>query len=414
MSAAAPLGAAYLALHPKYKPLLGRFHPRLPEGARMERPLLLHACSVGEVNVAATLHAAIARRWPGIPVAVTVSTVTGRALAHQKLPSVPVLWFPFDHSRVVRRFFREINPRAVFLLETELWPNAIATADRHRIPVAVLNGRISDRAYPRYRRYKGWIRPVVEHIQLVCAQTEEHAGRFRELGVCSDSVGVTGNMKFDGVRTAYTPGEMAAIRASFGFAADDLVLVYGSLRAGDEHTAVALWRAVRDSHPRIRFVVAPRHPEFVDTVANAFGEPVARRTQPAEDSHSGSSRVLVLDTVGELAGLYSVASVAVVGGSFHPGVNGHNPIESAALGVPTLFGPYMRNFADSADALLRAGGAVQTPAEALEAEVLRLIAHPDRASRLAANGKAAIASAQGAVERTLRAVEESMPAVFRE
>lgn len=401
---AAPAGAAYLALTRRRRPLLGRFSPALPPDLP-EGSLWVQACSVGEVNAARPIVEAMRARRPDLPVLVTVSTVTGREQAAAALPGYPVTWFPFDHPACVSGFLRRARPRLLVLMETELWPNVVRLTRAAGVPVAVVNARLSDRHYPRYRRWSRALRPIFARLSAVCAQNDEYAGRFRALGAPPEAVRVTGCTKFDGVKTAVDPAESARLRGEIGAGGDDPLLVFGSTRPGDERLAAECLRRLRAAVPSLCLVVAPRHLDRVDEVLSVFDEPVLRRSELRAGRAPAGEKVILVDTMGELVSFYGAATVAVVGGSFYPGVNGHNPLEPAALGVPTVFGPYMRNFMDPARALLEADGAAEAPAEAL-AETLRgLLADPAARERMAARGRAAVLANQGAIGRTLDVLE---------
>jgi len=400
VSCAAPLGALWLMAHRRHRPLLARFAPPLPPFER--RPLWVQACSVGEVGTARPLIRAFHERHPDVPVLLTASTVTGHALAQSLGGGVDVAWFPFDHKTVVRRFLRRARPRALALIETEIWPNVLRETRRYGVPVVLLNGRLSDKHHPRYVRWRRFLRPVFEQISAAGMQNQEYADRLAALGVARPAIHVTGNTKFDGVRTALEPGACAAIRDENGFGPEDPVLVFGSTRPGDEALAAQCWQALRDEVPGLRLVVAPRHLERLDEALAPFDEPVLRRSEVRQGQRPAGQRVFVLDTVGELVGFYAVATVAVVGGSFYAGVNGHNPLEPAALGVPTVFGPYMRNFIDPARVLTEQDGARQVdgPEDLLPA-LRHLLADVDARSPLAARGRAAVMANRGAVDRCL-------------
>ena len=401
---AAPFVALYLLLRPKYRPLLGRFRPRmpLPPAGQRPRPLWIHACSVGEVNIARPIVEDVRNRWPDLPLLLTVSTVSGRDLARNVLPQVPLTWLPFDHPACVRPFQRKLDPRALVLLDTELWPCLISSLRLSAVPVILANGRISDKHFPRYKRLRGLLRPALEDLSAAAMQNEEYAGRIIELGARPECVNVCGSTKFDGARESVDLEKVAALRAECGFGPADPVIVFGSTRPGDEALAAACWASLRDVFPDLQIVIAPRHLDRLEEAAAPFSEPIKRRSRAGVNS---GARIFFLDTVGELVDFYALATVAVIGGSFSPGVNGHNPLESAALGVPTVFGPYMRNFIDPARELVALNGAVQTKPAELAAVLRRLLENPQQRAALAQNGREAVRKNQGAINRTLDLIE---------
>lgn len=405
-SAAAPFAAVYLLLRPKHRLLLGRFCPRLPPQALQEttRPLWLHACSVGEVNIARPVISAVQARWPGLPLLLTVSTLSGRRLAQDSLPQIPLSWLPFDHPLCLNPFLRRLNPRALVLLDTELWPTLITQTNQAGVPVILANGRISDKHFPRYKRLKPFLSPVLKSLTVAAMQNAEYAERITQLGARPEAVCVCGSTKFDGVRESLEPGRIEALRAQCGFGEGDPVLVFGSTRPGDEALAAECWAALREEFPTLRLVVAPRHLDRLKEAMAPFSEPVSRRSLAGREGGL-ASRVFFLDTVGELVEFYAMATIAVIGGSFSPGVNGHNPLEPAALGIPTLFGPYMRNFVDPARELLANKGAIQTNSSALLEVLRRLLRQPEEREMLARNGREAVKKNKGAIGRTLDAIQ---------
>ncbi len=401
----APVGALYLALHPRHRPLLQRFAPLR---ASLEgQPLWFQACSVGEVATARPILAAAQARWPDRPLLLTASTRTGYEAAQSVLPAVSRAWFPFDHRASVASFFRRARPCALVLLETEIWPNVLREARRRGVPVVVFNGRLSDKHYRRYRALGALLRPVFSSIALAAVQNDEYADRFRSLGVPAEAVRVTGNTKFDGLTVADREETAAAVRAENGFPPEAPLVLFGSTRPGDEALARRCLDALVARFPELCLVVAPRHPDRLAEARSNFDEPVALRSDIVAGRRPGDERVFFLDTVGELRRLYAAATVAVIGGSFYPGVEGHNPLESAAWGVPTVFGPYMRNFIDPARALVEAGGAVQVPGpDDLPSALEALLADPDRRRSIGERGRGAILVNQGAIARSLDALAE--------
>ncbi len=394
----APVAAGWLALRPRLRPLLARFHPQTP--SLPGRPVWFQACSVGELGVTATLIRRSVDRWPDTPFLISASTLSGRKRAGELLPDTPFAWFPVDQRNVVSGFLRRVRPRMVVLVETEIWPNVIRLAKRSGVPVVIVNGRISDRHYPRYLRYRTLLRPVLQQLSGVGAQNPTYAERFERLGVPHSRIRVTGNAKFDGLLKRVDEEKIAAIRAETGLVADGPVVVFGSTRPGDEVLAAACWRVVREAFPQARLVVAPRHLERVPEARSLFDEPV--RLRSAGGTARSRARVVVVDTLGELIYFYALADIAVVGGSFFPGVNGHNPLEPAALGIPTVFGPYMSNFMDPATALVSHGGAVQVDRpEELCDTLMRLMHSPEATQRLVACARSAIRANEGATERTV-------------
>ncbi len=395
----APFLRVWLRGSRKHRVLSARFAPEVP--SFRARPLWVHACSVGEVNTALPLLDVLAERFPAMPLVLSVSTAAGHALARERC-ALPVVWCPFDHPRVVSRFLAGMQPRGLVLVETELWPNLVRECVRRAVPVIVANARLSDKHFPRYRRLSFFWRETFQSLGAVSAQSEVHAKRFQALGVPEDRVRVTGSTKFDSVVNAVDPTERKRLRRSCGIPPDVPVLVFGSTRPGDEALAASCWRTLRDAVPGLRLIVAPRHAARMDEVLTCFDEPVIRRSTLAGAARVGEEHILIVDTVGELVRFYSLATVAVVGGSFYPGVEGHNPIEPCALGVPTVFGPFMANFLEPARTLLAASGAIQVESpHALCGVLRRLLLNASEARQLGTRARKAVLDNRGAIHRNV-------------
>lgn len=404
-SLASPGVAAWFALNDRTRPLLARLHPRKPPGLA-NHPVWVHACSVGEVNTARPLLRAIERRWPDLPLLLTVSTPTGYALA-ETVAGTPLTWFPIDAARTVRRFYRNIQPRALLLVETELWPNVLAEAHRTGVPVGLVNGRISDTRERAYRRTASFWRPLLRPLAALAVQDERSAERLAGLGARHQRITVTGNIKFDAVDATIDLEARSALRQDLHLPPDAPVVVFGSTRPGDEALAAACWAKLANRFPDARLIVAPRHLDRLDEAIAPFQHwDVVRRSEfAAGNDAQRNARILFLDTHGELARVYSIATVAVIGGSFFPGVEGHNPIEPAAQGVATVFGPHMRNFRDVAGALLNQAGASRVAApEALCDTLVRLLENEREREELGRRARETVLGNQGAVKRTLDAI----------
>lgn len=397
---AAPLAAAWLAVNKARRPQLQRFRPGVPPEMG-PHPVWVHACSVGEVTTAMPLLKVLQARWPQRRIVLTVSTQTGYALARDRAP-IPVTWFPLDHPLSVADFFERVRPASLLLVETELWPGVLARAHALGVPVALVSGRLSDAHARGYARSRGLWRGVLRPLAAAAMQSQTYADRLVDLGVDPARIRVTGNIKYDATPPKLSADERIGLRAALGIAPDAPVIVFGSTHAGDETLGVACWRALRSGFPRLRIMVAPRHLDRVDEVQRALAcTPVVRRSEligPAADD----DRIILLDTHGELRRMYGMADVAVVCGSIYPGVDGHNPLEPAAHGVATVFGPHMRNFADIAERLLAAGGSEQvSSAEELPQRLDVLLRDRSRCARVGAAGEAVAAAERGALARTL-------------
>lgn len=279
-------------------------------------------------------------------------------------------------------------------------------AERRNVPVIVVNARLSDKHFARYRRGGRLLRNAFSRITAVAAQHKSYAERFASLGVDTTRIAVTGNVKFDNLCTSVDPAKLESLRITYGLLPQNPVIVFGSTRPGDEVLAAACWERWKSQFPDARLIVVPRHLDRLKDALSAFDGRVLLRSRVPHDEALHEEYVLVVDTLGELVDFYALATVAIIGGSFYPGVNGHNPLEPAALGVPTVFGPFMSNFLEPAEALLNAGAAVQVEGPAaLESAVTALLRDEARRAALSAAARDAIAKNQGALGRTLDFVD---------
>lgn len=375
---------------------LGGFDgPPEPAG---RRGLWLHAVSVGETQVAATL----ARALPAtLPMVVTTITPTGQARARTAFSGrAAVAYHPFELGFALARFLDRFEPRALVLVEGDLWPLALRAARRRGLRVAVVNGRISDRTFPRLRRLRPLVRRLLlDRVDRFAVQSDVDRRRLVELGVEPARIEVTGNLKFE----AGEPPERRELAARIAaLAAGRPVLVAGSTMRGEEATVLEAFAAAGGGE-RALLVVAPRHPERFDEVfdlARARFADARRRSEPPATGERPPA-VVVLDTLGELAALYREARGAFVGGTL-VATGGHNPIEAARFGVPVAVGPSMENFReiaeafDAADAWRRVGGAGE-----LGAAFGAWIGDGDGARELGRRGAELVAAHRGALERTL-------------
>lgn len=400
------------------------------------RPCIwVHAVSVGEVNLMAALVRELRAAHAGWEIVVSTTSRAGYELACKKYADLTVFYCPLDFSWSVRTAMRRVRPALLMLAELELWPNLITAAKERGARVAVVNGRLSDRSFPRYRRINVLIRHLLQQIDLIAAQDEETATRFRILGAPAERVHMTGSLKYDGAETDRNNCRTISLRRLAGFTVDDVVFLAGSTQEPEEQIAVDVFRRLVVQHPRLRLVLVPRHPERFDDVArllDASKLPWCRRTQlvaqpPAESgadrpaSCSASDRltvrkspappafdpwrILLVDTVGELGAWWGTADIAFVGGSFG-NRGGQNMIEPAAYGAAVSFGPNTWNFRDIVAALASAGGAVVVQdAAALESFVRRCLDEPHFAAALGERAQSLVRSQLGATRRTLELVE---------
>jgi 3-deoxy-D-manno-octulosonic-acid transferase len=379
---------------------------RVPAEVRSDRPgsVWVHAVSVGEVLTARVLVAALKARFPERPVFVSTTTPTGHEVARRTLDAADgVFYAPFDFAFAVRRVLGRLRPALLVLVETEIWPNLIHEARRRGARVAVVNGRLSPRSFPRYRLVRALLARVLAEVDLFLMQGEPHAERARAIGAPGERVRVTGNLKFDALPSGARPAALAAV---FNGAAGEPVWIAGSTVAGEEEAVLQAFRALRASVGGARLVLAPRHPERFGAMAPlvaAAGLSAARRSALEGRAWAGED-VLILDTLGELAHVYAFGTVVFVGGSL-VAAGGHNVLEPAVAGKATVVGPHMENFQEIADEFLAAGALVQVERpEDLGRAIVRLFTTPDERERIGARARDLVQRNRGAVQATVEAL----------
>ncbi|MBI1317453.1 MAG: 3-deoxy-D-manno-octulosonic acid transferase [Candidatus Hydrogenedens sp.] len=396
--AAVPAGRWASRTRPKVDAVLHRLDPALPH-AQAPGALWVHACSVGEVNTVRPFLPQLSRATGG-PWLLSASTPTGLERARGLYPD-QAFACPLDHPTAVRRLLDRMQPTALILTETELWPNLVLETAARSIPVLIINGRLSERHFARFHRYRWLARPMFQALSGVGAQDELHAERYLALGVRPGRVEVTGNLKFDAAPTEVETMGRDRLRAKLGIPRDAPVLIFGSTRPGDEALASACWMTLREELPDLRLIIAPRHLERADEVIKHFSEPVARRSAIISGNAPAGARVILLDTLGELVPFYALSTLAVIGGSLYPGVAGHNPLEPAGLGVPVVFGPYMQNFEQPARVLESGGAATRVACpEDLYAALSDALRNPGELRRRGTLARRIVLDHQGVAART--------------
>jgi len=394
--------------HGKYRAGLGERLGRVPRRlvAQPARPAIwVHAVSVGEVLAVSGLVAELKNRFPGYRVIISTTTDTGQTMARTRFGMENVFYFPLDFAFAVRPYLRLLRPEAIVIAETEFWPNFLRLAHASGARIAVVNARISDRSRPGYLRLRRLLTGVLRQVDLFLTQTAEDARRLVEIGAPAERVHVTGNLKFD-VPAPAAPPIVASLRAAFQQTKTSPVIVCGSTVDGEEPLLLQAFQNVVASHPHSAMILAPRHPERFSAVAELLeklGIRFWRRSLWSGDPISGG--VLLIDTIGELAALYSLADVAFVGGSLVPR-GGHNIIEPAMHGVPIVVGNHTENFRDIVS-LFQSRDAVRVvgPAE-LPLVLMELIADPAGREQLGRRAGETLRAQMGATQRTMQALEK--------
>jgi 3-deoxy-D-manno-octulosonic-acid transferase len=371
----------------------------LPRRLFLDRPIWIHAVSVGEATLIKGLLEELRLAFPGKSFVISTVTPTGNKIAQILARDKDfVTYLPLDLSFVVGSVIKKVNPFLFVVAETEIWPNLLDCLYKKHIPVIVVNGRISDSSFRGYFGIRFLIKPILNKISLFCVQTERDAQRLLQLGLQKSRLRVTGNMKFD-LKPEVLSFKASGLRLKY----HEELWVCGSTHPGEEEIILKAYQRLLAEFLDLRLLLAPRHPERASEVAGLvkkFGfQPVkiSFQKQPAD----GSTPVYILDTVGELLSFYSIAHLVFVGGSL---VNkgGHNILEPAALGKPVIFGPQMFNFKDISQLFLKNKGAVLVHNQKeLVSSVRNLLNDPSLVAALGQHAKELIAQNQGATQRNL-------------
>jgi len=362
----------------------------------------VHAVSVGEVLAVSQLIIDLQRQDPDRQIFVSTTTATGQQLARQRFGANRVFFMPLDFGFAVRRYLNALRPQLIVIAETEFWPNLLHLARKRQTSVAIVNARISDRSFPRYKRFKWFFGRVLAEVDLFLAQTAEDAQRLRDIGAPTERVRVSGNLKFD-IRPNAQPELITGLRAAIG--KDSPVIVCGSTAEGEEEPLLAAFKTVQEQFPAAVMILAPRHPERFEKVAGLIstqGFALQRRTQwkLAQPILSG---IFLLDSVGELAAVYELSDIAFVGGSLVP-TGGHNILEPAQYGVAILLGPHTFNFREIVSIFEQGGALKSVTAETVGQQFLSLLTHPEERQRMGTLAKELFAKHAGATRRTLEAL----------
>jgi 3-deoxy-D-manno-octulosonic-acid transferase len=396
---------------------LGRVPRKLEtvSGDAGRRTIWLHAVSVGEVLAVSRLVKGLDAALPDFPVLISTTTRTGQALAQEKFGINRVFYCPLDVPWAVRAYLNALKPSMLVLAETEFWPNLLNGCFKRGIPVVVVNARISNRSWPRYKMLRSLWRPLLGRLSRVLAQSETDAERLRAIGCPAERVTVAGNLKFD-VRAAAAAESTEFLRRQ----ADGLrFVVAGSTHEGEEEALFDAWKKLLKSEPGLVMALAPRHPERFSAAATRCGEvglACIRRSDWADSTGSPDSprqlrpgEIVLLDTIGELASVYSLASVAFVGGSLVP-AGGHNPLEPAQFGVPIVMGPHYANFTAITDMLLNADALRIARKEELADVFAELLSDQTLAEAMGARAKKVFEGQAGATDRCVTAIREVLAA----
>ena len=391
---------------------LGYYAPGQLELLRDRQVIWLHAVSVGETRAARPLLKELRKQYPQAVMLLTNVTETGHAIALESAEADLCLFFPFDFSWVVRRALETIKPQLVVIVETEIWPNFTRWAAALRIPLALVNGRISDRSFPRYRFFRPLLKPLLACFSAFCMQSQQDSERIVQLGALPERVENTGNLKFDHELRELSEEEVAELKTRYRLPGDVSILTAGSTHAGEEVKILEAFQQLLAKGYRLALVLIPRHPErsreVAGLVANAKLEYRLRSSLTEKTPRLASGQVLLVDTLGEVLNLYATSDLIFVGGSLMP-IGGHNPIEASLLGKSVLFGPHVHNFREISAKLIRTGAGLSVANVTDLVDTCQLLLDdPVRRRAMGQAGRTLIVESAGATSRTLERISRCL------
>jgi 3-deoxy-D-manno-octulosonic-acid transferase len=370
-----------------------------------KKPIWLHAVSVGEVTIALKLSRQIRALKPDQHFVLTTTTTTGFAFANKNAPDwIDVMYSPLDFWPIMRRAFESIRPTTIVLVEAEIWPNMVAEADARKIPIALVNARLSPRSERRFRTFRPFVAPTFRLLDRVCVQNAEDIAKWKAFGVDESKLTHVGSIKYDPEDVRVNPKVACETLAGFGLEMRT-VIFGGSTHAGEEKILAEVFRALRRDFVDLLLVVAPRHTERTAEVQRELTEmdfQVALRSQPP--AIDPFLNCLLIDTTGELRDWYGVATLVFIGKSLLAR-GGQNPAEAILAGKPVIFCPHMENFAALANSLLAQGAAIQadSPTE-LRRTMAHLLANPDEREKMVENARRVLETHHGATARAAQVI----------
>ena len=376
----------------------------------------VHAVSVGEVLSALPLIRQIRRRWPGRPLFLSTTSEAGQEMARKSREGLAgIFYFPLDWRFAVRRSLDRVRPGLVLILETEIWPNFLHECRQRAVPVCLANGRISDRSFRKYYRFRRWLRGSVSLFDCCCMQDPVDRERIVSLGAPPDRVEVCGNLKYDIEPPGQLQSRLARFRALMQLSSTPFLVVAGSTRSNEETPVLNAFRSLRQECPQARLLLAPRHPGRCAEVAHLLTSrsfDFVKRSELSNNvipaAENLPAEVILLDTLGELPVLYALADLVFVGGSLVPW-GGHNLLEPAIFRKPVLFGPHMNNFREMARHFIQADAGIMVQNEVeLGERFIELFRDAAARRRLGGNGYRMIRAHQGAGARILDRVARSL------
>lgn len=396
----------------------GKFHQgfsrrlgSLPKGLNLDRPIWIHAVSVGEVIAIKGLVTELRKAYPQKKIVISTVTATGNKIAGTLIKEGDFLtYLPLDFSFIVKGVLRKINPCIFIIAETEIWPNLVGCLDQQKIPVVTVNGRISDSSYGGYQAIGLFIRPILRKINQFCVQSDTDALRLQNLGVEKENIQITGNVKFDINLDEASGVDALAYRKKLWLAQDDQLLVCGSTHPNEEELIFKAYQELSIVFPKLKLLIAPRHPQrsndIADLAINNGFMPIYISSITGACPACINQAVFILDVIGELFNYYAAADIVFMGGSLAQ-TGGHNIIEPASLKKPVIFGPYMFNFRDISELFLKNKAAIMVSGQIeLVAKIKEILVNTSATKEMVERAYGLIIVNRGATIKNIQVIKQ--------
>ena len=383
---------------------LGGRQAKIPAGLKEGPRVWIHAVSVGEVTAAAPIVACLKMKRPEVEIIFSTSTETGQKMAHRFIKGTAAfIYFPMDIPSIVRKVIKMVNPDIFVLVETELWPNFLRVSQTRRIKALMVNGRISPRSYRRYRLTRFFWERVLRNLDAAGMISGIDAERLKSIGMDWAKIKVLGNAKYDGLAAMVSPDLQKEIIRRFNVRENERFFVAGSTHEGEEKIIIYVYEELIKRYPDFKLIIVPRHIERTNDILGLLKQVKFNDFITLSDINNGrqrkDERIIVVNVIGELFKVYSLATIVYCGGSLVPR-GGQNILEAAAWGKVIFYGPSMEDFSQERDLLEDAGcGQTVRSAKELLQEIIRMLERPEELASRGERGKAVVLANIGAAAR---------------
>lgn len=360
----------------------------------------IHSVSMGETRAVVPLYHKLRAAYPQMAIVISTTTETGNAEAKRSMPDANAYFFlPLDFSWIIRGLVKRIRPSMLIMCESDFWYHLLHTTKNSGAYIALVNGKVSERSCNRFQKVPFFTRRLFSSFDILCTQSQRYCERFLSLGIPSDKICVTGNLKFDAPTAKISPLELQQLKETLNISKDDQVLVLGSTHAPEEEWLLSAMMRVWEKIPTLKVLLVPRHPERFEEVARLIQSKVLSYQRYSKQG-SQPSRLILIDAMGLLNKCYQIATLAIVGGSFVPHVGGHNIFEPVLFGVPVFFGPHLHSQTDLKELVLNAKAGRELKIEDLPEAILEILQNPTQLAQYSKHSLDLVESVQGSAERT--------------